>query len=283
MSGTENVKTELSQAIVQLADRGYDDLLKGPFKEVGSTLTLTGRAINAVLGPVRGVVWSIERLEAWVEGKVVRRLEDRGVGEPRPVEPRVAVACLDHVRLLGDNHALQDMFANLLVSAMDPATAHLVHPAFPEILSQLNRDEAVLFEHFWRQSALRVAIVGRRGAGVFNALSTGHQPRVFLEERATESLARQDLVGFYLNNLHRLRLVELRPGKRFSAEYDAHAALTERGSPARDYIDQLETLLGEAEEVVNVEDGICELTELGQAFGAVGLQSAPVRYQSPST
>lgn|SRR5262249_22193729 len=54
---------------------------------------------------------------------------------------------------LEENDDLQDLWANLLANAADPEYKSLISTAFPEILRQLSKDEAVFLEAFYEVGA----------------------------------------------------------------------------------------------------------------------------------
>jgi hypothetical protein len=52
----------------------YPDAIQPGAKQVGRALETAGRAVNALLSPIRPLVWGVEKLEAFFE-RVAKKLE----------------------------------------------------------------------------------------------------------------------------------------------------------------------------------------------------------------
>jgi hypothetical protein len=124
----------------------YDDALKPVAAETGKALATLGRTVNMALAPLRGLVWSWDKIEAWLTATVERKLEERAVPNERisTPDPDVAVPAIEALRYT----KLKEQYANLLATSMDTATAADAHPSFVEILKQLTPDEAKILQFF---------------------------------------------------------------------------------------------------------------------------------------
>lgn len=60
----------------------YQDAIQPLAKEAGKALGTVGRSVNAALMPIRGLVWGIEQIEAFVQHKLAAKLES--------VSPRIS-------------------------------------------------------------------------------------------------------------------------------------------------------------------------------------------------
>ena len=207
MGKDEEENTSLAKAggamAVELAKDIYQDALRPTLEPLGTT---TGRVVKAALSPVRGLVWTFEKIEEWVVARVTRLLgENPEVVAP---DPRVAAPILLQLSYSMDEPTVREMYARLLATAMDSARAHLAHPSYVRIVEQLNRDEALILQYVNSHSE---AIVVAKASGERHV---GPSLRVVSEEfcnlpEAVQELARPDLWRFYLDNLQRLNLLEV--------------------------------------------------------------------------
>jgi hypothetical protein len=169
---------------------------------VSDTLSgLTERALQSV----RLKIYEWRQTEAQLKREIDERLARRGVTAPVEPEPAVAIPAIQAALFTSDE--LRGYFAELLATAMDPATAERAHPAYADILRQLLPAEARL-----------LSLVGRRKG---RALIESRTTWTGLKEAPTTVATTQTLAGeaglpltaplpLYFNNLTRLGLVEQR-------------------------------------------------------------------------
>lgn len=143
-SSDEKPSGELIKAGVELVKTAYDDALKPVSKEAGKALGTLGKTVNVALAPLRGLVWSWERIEQYLSEAVERKLAQRQVPAERITtpDPDIAVPAVQALTY----SKLRENYANLIATAMDKRTAGDAHPAFVEILKQLTSDEAKILE-----------------------------------------------------------------------------------------------------------------------------------------
>lgn len=67
---------------------------------------------------------------------------DRQVESP----PEIAGPVIEKLRFLDPENTIRELFLNLLTASIDKERQSKVHPAFPKILEQLSRDEALLLK-----------------------------------------------------------------------------------------------------------------------------------------
>ena len=206
--------SDLIKAAAELAKAVpiYQDAVQPGAKQVGKTLETVGRAVNAALLPVRGLLWSVEQLEDFISKRVAEKLKDTpedAIGTPAA---SVVVPALDAVRLRADEPDLQDMFANLIATAMDKRLAARVFPSFVEMLKQLTPDEGKLLR-LWvdLKRATPIVDVYRREPP---ARGQPIGPKTMIARRLSiagfEAGCEQPmLIQSYLNNIERLGLVEV--------------------------------------------------------------------------
>lgn len=156
---SSGAKNELIKASVEVVKVAYDDALKPVAQQAGKALGTLGATINVALAPLRGLVWSWDKIEEWITETVEKKLFDRGVPEERiqTPDPDIAVPVIEALRYT----RLKEQYANLLATSMDSATATEAHPGFVEILKQLTPDEARIIQFLpsWGRS-VPIADVG---------------------------------------------------------------------------------------------------------------------------
>lgn len=160
-------------------------------------------------------MWGYEQIENFVTTKVSEKLSNTPKEEIITPKPNVAGPALEALRYIGHEETLRDLYANLLASSMDSATAASAHPAFVEILKQITPDEAKLLNLLAQQRPfplLNVRAELKNGKGGVDALVNFS---TLGEESNVENLY---LVPNYIDNLCRLGLIEVPMFFTYTAE-----------------------------------------------------------------
>jgi hypothetical protein len=128
--------------LVKLPNDAYTDLVKPAAKQIGKTIELPFRAINAALTPLEK--WLIHREHSLEETKQLLAKRLANIPEEKIVspEPYIAVPALQAISYCMDCADLRELFANLLATSMNKDTKTNAHPAFVEIIKQLNPIDA---------------------------------------------------------------------------------------------------------------------------------------------
>ena len=185
------------------------------------------RAVNYVLAPLEERLWKYEQATKFIRSKVTRKLEKAPHDQiNRKPKASVVVPALEAVALTEGDPDLEELFANLVASAMDKRYGMRAFPAFVEIMKQITSDEAKIL----------------RTIGPGRPVPMIHLDRVFYNEKGQHiggdtiqsNLSRfgyvaecqyPTLIPSYINNLVRLGLLEvLAPNTWFNtleAEYQA--------------------------------------------------------------
>jgi hypothetical protein len=163
-----------------------------------------------------------------------RRLE----GKTNPIPPRIAIPLLE-AAALEDDPTLQDVWALLIANSTDPNFAEVLHPSFIGIIQQISADEAVILNNCVTRYGFPVLFhhhLPKEGQGLWTSASS---TRTFTEitERWCKFCHELPLknaanAGVYLDNLQRLKLVEL--GYDFSNGGAFGQQLIKDSIPARD-------------------------------------------------
>ena len=111
---------------------------------------VVGRTVQAALAPLRGLLYSIEKVEEIIYEGVERRLADRKIAEEKikTPAPEIAVPIMQALIYCGENEALREMYLNLLTSTMDSDKEKTAHRAYVQIVNQLSPLEAKIIAEF---------------------------------------------------------------------------------------------------------------------------------------
>ncbi|BCO12311.1 DUF4393 domain-containing protein [Aeromonas hydrophila] len=155
----KNQVSEIIDAVAKLTENipVYQDLVQPAAIEMGKNIHTVSKVVTAALAPVRGLVWGFERIESYLSQSLTKKLEktpDSAVDVP---PTNIAGPVFEAMRFTSEDAELQNMFANLLANSMDRSTKSNAHPAFVEILKNINSDEAKI---------LKFISEGRNGSGV---------------------------------------------------------------------------------------------------------------------
>lgn len=128
----------------------YEGAIEETAKATGKAIDLIrdgGRAIGPAIGDIYGLMIGDKVRAARVRNldkinqKRQRKLEDRGVTDPLQPPEDIAIPALEAAQ--GETRdEMQELWAQLLANAMDPARASNVRPEFIEILRQLQPIDA---------------------------------------------------------------------------------------------------------------------------------------------
>ncbi len=215
------------QDAVQPAAKEFGETIRPAGQELGQAIVTVAKVINVALAPLRGMVWSYERIEAFVQSRVAEKLKDVPAEDVHPPKSHVAVPTLLALSYTGDEPELRELYATLLAASLDIKTSYLAHPAFVEIIKQMAPDEARLMKFF---------------AGPNQRFPIIHLRRKFKDGTGFQDVARNisnfgvlsgcqhpKLAGVYIDNLCRLGLIEI-PENTWYIAKDAYNELEEEES-----------------------------------------------------
>lgn len=199
---------DLTKGIVEKADgvvlEVYKDALQPMVKPIGEILGFLPRTLRAWFSTWEK--WLINR-EASVR-LTAETIEDKikNLPEEKIVEPEayVAIPAIQQLTYCQDNPDLRNLYANLLVASMIVDTKWSVHPAFVDILKQLNPDEARFLKQLARMVAYPLIDV------LFEAPTTGyHDFVVNYTAIGHDVIERKKSVSEYVDNLSRLGIIRI--------------------------------------------------------------------------
>lgn len=137
VSDTMNAAANLAKAVPV-----YEDALQPIAREAGKALGTVGRCVNAALVPVKGLVWGVEKIEAWMDEKVAGKLKD--VEPDKIVAPDLSIAgpTVEALKFHGSKDELSDMFAELLATSMNADVLEIAHPGYVPLISAMSTFDA---------------------------------------------------------------------------------------------------------------------------------------------
>lgn len=126
-----------------------------------SALTIT-KTINNALLPLAAVNFAFDKARVYFAEKFQQDISRKASTIPpeQIIEPKASIAgpALQGLAFTHEEANLKDMYLSLLATAMDGRVASEAHPAFVEIIKQLNSEEADLIRGVL-QSQIPIAIV----------------------------------------------------------------------------------------------------------------------------
>ena len=252
--------TEIVRAVGELADKVpiYQDAIQPAAKEVGKGLQVVARAVNAALIPVEGLIWGVEQIRDFVRERVARKLEGVPPEDIQQPKPHIAVPAIDALRYTGSEHALSELYANLLATSMDKATAYRAHPGFVDMIKNMCPDEARIMRH----------LVAAPAYPLVNIKFVDKSNRSYVVTHRYLSLLGVDagcehvpLAPTYVDNLERLGLIRVDEMSKLHSE-DAYKRIEEHPQVTR-IVEDLNKTEGRRAEIQRIR---LLVTDLGKQF-----------------
>lgn len=185
----------------------YDDLAHPTLSTVGQALQ---GATKVALSPIFAMVWGVDKIAGYLSVALPQYFEERKIAKEKikSPDPAIAVPLIEAMRYTSHKEELREMFTNLLGASMNSDIVD-EHPAFVEIIKQMSSDECKMIKYLHESPSMPKQYIpmlkirqqiNTGGVDLMPYFSdicyiTGCQyPKKFPE---------------YLNNLHRLGLVEV--------------------------------------------------------------------------
>lgn len=116
-------------------------------KSIDEVVSTVIDGFNLLLYPIKKASVSFnQRLEEFTE-QLRNRIHERGVKNIQYPDKAISLPLLEALRYDIDNDELRNMFAELLVTAIDGDTAHLAHPSYVDIIRRMSSFDARLFRY----------------------------------------------------------------------------------------------------------------------------------------
>ena len=148
---TDEIKTtrEVVGAVAELIKAaGENAQAREAAQNLGQAAVTITRTINTALLPLAAINFAFERARKYFDGEFQRDLLDRTRDIPLEsvVDPKASIAgpALQGIAFAQDEPNLKNMYLSLIATSMDKRVAANAHPAFVEIIKQLEGEEARL-------------------------------------------------------------------------------------------------------------------------------------------
>lgn len=184
------------KSIVPL-DKVYDDALSPAMKQIGKSLESVAKTSRFLLAPFSYLAAQHDRWERYLQ-KVANKVETSNLIEG---QPQIVIPTLEGLSLAQEDSLLSELFINLLANSIDKTKQDLAHPAFPNIISQISHDEAVILFLLKKQSYK----VKQQSDWVEEKYLFFNQ-RVIYEEFPLDKLSHPKHIWLYMNHLYSLNL-----------------------------------------------------------------------------
>lgn len=201
----------------QLVRPIYEDALKPFSQEISKGLLGIARSINS------GIFLVEDCVNATV-GVLRLTAEQLAIIPPDRIDfsrPRVALQALDQAKFTVNEEEVQKLFSNLIASSLDSENRGAAHPAYIEVIKQLQSDEALILKEMVFGDGLRsgaaptIDIVAKKSGGGLSIQSTIHEINLVAEDAGCISPENSNI---YFENLKRIGLISHSSGTSFPQE-----------------------------------------------------------------
>ena len=239
---------------------------------LGQTALIITKTINNVMLPLAAVNFAFDKARIYFAERFPQELSSKAASIPAEqlVEPKASIAgpALQGLAFTHEEPNLKEMYLSLLATAMDGRVKAEAHPAFVEIIKQLDSEEAGLLQGLLREDVAGFAIVEIRitknGEEGWNVLE---KHIMNLTSPMTGEPWESPRQAAMVDNWVRLGLAEVYYGTKKLGGKDPYAWVDKRPEYLRYKArEQSESIS------ISVEHGVICRTALGIQFGrAVGL------------
>ncbi|WP_305863079.1 Abi-alpha family protein [Helicobacter cholecystus] len=175
----------------------YHDALQPAIKEIGKGLENIAKTANLILAPFTLCGAYGARFRQWCK-RIENEIDEKNMQE---AQPNILIPTLAGLAINPDETLLGEMFFNILKSSIDKTKQKFLSPAFPKILEQLSKDEAVM-----------LVLLKRQNYHFHIKLDLDRQQNHFINEQTIldefpkEKLEFQENLWIYNDHLHNLNL-----------------------------------------------------------------------------
>ena len=200
---------------------GDDPQVREAAKNLGQTAVTITKTINTALLPLAAVNFAFEKARLYFSGKFQQDLLDRTKDIPidcvTDPKPSVAGPALQGLAFTHEEPTLKSMYIALIATSMDKRVSQSAHPAFVEIIKQLEGNEAELLGGLLQiqgsvpLAQVRATTVGTQGWRV------GMNHLMNLSNIETKEPVVEPGIAAMVDNWTRLGLVEVKYGEFLQA------------------------------------------------------------------
>lgn len=176
----------------------YDDLASPAFKQMGKAFEDVVKCIRLATFPIQVGSASQEQLERFLRKAVEDVPEERRILPPTQILGPV----IEAMRYEPEDTDIERMFSQLLSSSMNNEKVKFAHPAFPTLIRQLSKDEAVLLREITNRPNLKHVATYRFDDG------RSYFDEIELDELPRSVLSHPENAMIYVNHLRQLGVVD---------------------------------------------------------------------------
>jgi len=145
-------KDGLGLVVEVMKAAGDNPQVKEAANNLGQTAVTLTKTINNVLVPLAAINFAFDKARIYFAGKFQLDIAEKAKSIPPEhiVEPKASIAgpTLQGLAFTHEEPNLKEMYLNLLATAMDGRAAAVAHPAFVEIIKQLDSEDARRYQSF---------------------------------------------------------------------------------------------------------------------------------------
>lgn len=166
---TEEEKYALETGIEmlkELSSQIYKDGLHPAVKQVGEFCEDAMKTFRLIAFPIMLGRVGFHRFDSWCK-RLSAEVDEKNIQE---AQPNILLPTLAGLAINPDETLLGEMFFNILKSSIDKTKQKFLSPAFPKILEQLSKDEAVMLVLLKKQKEFKITLRPKksREIGSFN-------------------------------------------------------------------------------------------------------------------
>lgn len=231
----------------------YEDALKPSMQETGKTISILPRVVKNALAKVE--MWCINRefMVKEFELELQKKLESKKEENIVDADPSILVPSAQAISYTWDKEEIRQLYLNLMASDMDKTTKYNIHPSFVELIKQMDSVDVKIFTKLYQRSIYPVYSLSKKEDN-----SSGETTILdyLLSDNFYSGLSERQVIKS-LNNLERLKLIEIRMDESFTDK--RNYTIIEKGQGIQKY-------KGEFGESLSVQEGIIKNTEYGKSF-----------------
>ena len=205
---------ELLSQIMRAA--GDNKHVKAAGNELGKTAVTITKLLNNVISPLDTINFGFDKAREYFRERFEKDITDKIQVIPQEclVEPKAYIAgpILQGLAFSHKEEELKEMFLNLLASSMDSRTTDKAHPAFVEIIRQLNSKEAELLGDILSTGLPSIPITQLRDIESIKSYTTVQTYVLNITDEKTGEPICMPEVSSMIDNLIRLGIVRVEFG-----------------------------------------------------------------------
>jgi len=218
----QTAKQGLSPVTEIIKAAGDNPQVKEAAGNLGQTAVTLTKTINNILVPLAAINFAFDKARAYFSGQFQEDIAEKAAAIPAEyvVEPKASIAgpTLQGLAFTHEEPNFKEMYLNLLATALDGRGASVAHPAFVEIIKQLDSEDARLIRYALQSpTAIPVVQIHRKhkDSGSFNVLV---RHLLSLTNSTTGAAVEDPGIAAMVDNWVRLGLVEVAYDKHLSAK-----------------------------------------------------------------